>query len=105
MGTQSPISVGSVVTAKPVSSTTVRVGLTETVRHQRDVTILSSEIVPADAWEKLECASCTDIVEYRALRENTGTLTVRADDGLGAETFARTIVATTPTTVKLFDQP
>lgn len=105
MGITTPIAVGSTLVAKPSSATTVRFGLTQTVRTPRDVTILSSEIEPADAWEKLECATCGDSVRYRALRESRGTITVRADDGLGAETFIKPIEVVTPTSVKLFDQP
>jgi hypothetical protein len=44
-------------------------------------------------------------VRYRALRENLGTISVREDDGLGAETFVKPVEVLTPTTVKLFDQP
>lgn len=105
MGITSPIAVGATVYAQPHSVTTTRVGLTKTVTYSRDVTILSSQIEPADAWEKLECATCRDSVRYRSLRESSGTITVRADDGLGAETFVKPIEAIMPNAVKLFDQP
>lgn len=105
LGVTTPVAVGSIVHLKPTSAVTARVGLTQTVRTPRDVTILSSQIEPADAWEKLDCAECRDAVRYRALRENLGTVTVRADDGLGVETFVKPIEAVTVNRVKLFDQP
>lgn len=105
MGITTPIAVGATVFAKPSSSTTVRVGLTQTIRTPREVTIVSSAIEPADAWEKVECATCTGSVQYRALRENSGTITVTANDGAGAETFVKPIEAVMPTAVKLFVTP
>jgi hypothetical protein len=104
MGITSPIAVGAIVSAEPTSSITTRVGLTDQVRTEREVTILSSSIEPADAWEKVECPTCKG-VRYRALRENSGTITVTADDGAGTETFVKPIEAVRPTTVKLFVTP
>jgi hypothetical protein len=83
----------------------VRVGLTDEIRTPREVKILSSSIEPADAWEQLECAECKGSVRYRALRENSGTITVTADDGAGVETFVKPIEAVRPTQVKLFVTP
>lgn len=105
MSVSSPVSVGAFAFASVTSSTTTRVGLTDTVRSEREVTILSSSVEPADAWEKLECTGCKGSVRYRALRANSGTITVTADDGLGAETFVQPIEAVMPSQIKLFVTP
>jgi hypothetical protein len=55
--------------------------------------------------EKVDCPFCSGSVRYRALRENSGTITVTADDGAGAETFVQPIEAVRPTSVKLFVSP
>ncbi|HEY0883096.1 MAG TPA: hypothetical protein VGD87_16260 [Archangium sp.] len=105
MGVTGPVSVGAILSAKATSATTTRVGLTDTIRSERDVTILSSAIEPADAWEQVECAECKGSVRYRALRANSGTITVTADDGLGVETFTKPVEAVMPSQVKLFVTP